>query len=137
MQSLSKQEDPEKKLNDPQGERLQAMNKTWTTTSGKRHPFNDRKLSGRLRTVATLLALPISLLSLLPKPVLAASVPLPPDMKHSTVVVASPQAPRSHHGQERAAAQREVIRYEEARRAAQRKRWNPALAQGARSVALT
>lgn len=118
------------------GEQLQAMNKTWTTTSLKRHPLSGRKLSSRLRMAATLLTLPIGLLSLLPKPMLAATPTRPLDMKHGTGVVAPLQVPRSHHGQERMAAQREIMRYEEGRRAAQRKRWSPALAQGARSAVM-
>lgn len=112
------------------------MHKLWTTTGIKRHSFLDKQRSRQLRMAATLLALPLSLLSLLPKSVLAAAPTRPLNVKHATAV-AQPQAPRSHHSQERAAAQREAMRYEEARRAAQRKRWSPAWAQGVRSAAIT
>ena len=107
------------------------MNQPWTTTSVKRHPLNGGQLSSRLRMTATLLALPIGLLSLLPKSAFATEPMLRLNVKHSTVMVAQPDGPRSHHGREQAAAQREVIRYEEARRVAQRKRSHPAWGNGA------
>lgn len=77
--------------------------------------------------VATLIALPIGLVSLLPKSAFATELPLRLHVQHSAIVVAQPYGTRAHHGQEQAAAKREVIRYEESRRTAQRKRWSQAL----------
>ncbi|XGW00974.1 MAG: hypothetical protein ACAF41_34630 (plasmid) [Leptolyngbya sp. BL-A-14] len=113
------------------------MHQTGTTTGVQRRPGSGGKQSRRLRRAATLLALPVSLLSLLPQPVLAAAPPRPLDVQHGTVVVALPPAPRSHHGPGQAAAKRTVMRYEEARRSAQRQRWSAAGTQRTRSAAMT
>ncbi|XGW00713.1 MAG: hypothetical protein ACAF41_33795 (plasmid) [Leptolyngbya sp. BL-A-14] len=110
------------------------MHQTGTTTGVQWRPGIGGKQSRRLRRAATLLALSVGLLSLLPKPVLAAAPTRP---LHGTVVVALPPAPRSHHGPGQAAAKRTVMRYEEARRSAQRQRWSAAGTQGTRSAAMT